>query len=52
MQRLPGVGPSTAEKILEHRKEKGSFADASQLQDVKGIGPKKFAKMEPFLTVK
>ncbi len=52
LQRLPGVGPSTAEKILEKRKEIGSFADISQLQDVKGIGPKKFAKMEPFLRVK
>ena len=51
LQKLPGVGPSTAAKILEYRQGIGRFTDVQQLQDVKGIGEKKFAKMRPFLTL-
>lgn len=52
LQRLPGVGPSTAQRILEYRQEIGKFTDAKQLMDVKGIGEKKFAKMQPFVIVR
>ncbi|MDX1934765.1 MAG: helix-hairpin-helix domain-containing protein [Capsulimonadales bacterium] len=52
LQRLPGVGPSTAQRILEYRQQIGSFADVSQIKDVKGIGPKKYEKMQPFLAVR
>ena len=51
LQRLPGVGPVTAQKILEYRQQIGRFAGADQLMDVKGIGPKKFEKMRPFVTI-
>ena len=51
LQRLPGVGPAMAERILDFRKEHGKFDDISQMQDVKGIGPKKFEKMQGFLRV-
>ena len=50
-QRLPGVGPVTAQKILEYRQQIGRFADADQIMNVKGIGPKKFEKMRPFVTL-
>jgi competence protein ComEA len=50
LQKLPAVGPSTAQKILDYRQQIGRFNDISQIQDVKGIGPKKFEKMRPFLT--
>jgi len=49
LTRLPGVGPSTAAKIIEYRSSIGRFATPQQLMDVKGIGPKKFAKMQPFI---
>jgi competence protein ComEA len=52
LQRLPGVGPSTATSILDHRKEIGKFDAIEQIQDVKGIGPKKFDKMKAFLRVR
>lgn len=52
LTRLPGVGPSTAQKILDYRQEIGSFTEAAQLLQVKGIGEKKFAKMKPFVTVR
>ncbi len=49
LESLPGVGPSTAQKIMEYRQEHGGFSTVEEIQAVKGIGPKKFAKMKPFL---
>lgn len=51
LQRLPGVGPATAEKILEYRKQVGRFTSPEQLDDVKGIGPAKLEKMRPFVAL-
>ncbi len=51
LQRLPGVGPATAEKILEYRSRVGKFTQPEQLMDVKGIGPKTFEKMRPFVAL-
>lgn len=50
-QRLPGVGPSTAQKILAERDRKGGFQAVDDLLDVPGIGPKKLEKMRPYLTL-
>jgi competence protein ComEA len=50
LERLPGVGPSTAARILEFRSTNGKFTSIEDLMNVKGIGPAKFAKMKPFLT--
>jgi len=52
LQRLPGVGPSYAVRILQFRKENGPFTSADQLMDVSGIGPKKFEKIKPFVRLK
>ena len=49
--RLPGVGPSTAKKILAYRQEKSGFKTVDELMEVKGIGPAKMAKMRPFIKV-
>lgn len=49
--RLPGVGDSTADAILHYRREKGPFGSVDDLIHIKGIGPKKFKKMQPYLTV-
>lgn len=51
LQRLPGVGPATAEKIIEYRSRIGKFTRLEQLMDVKGIGPKKFEQMRPFVAL-
>lgn len=48
---LPGVGPSTAESIVQYRTEKGSFATLEELLQVSGIGPAKFEQMRDFITV-
>lgn len=46
---LPGVGASTAQKIIAFRTQIGGFRSIEQIMDVKGIGPAKFAKMRPYL---
>lgn len=50
LMRLPGVGPKMAERIVEAR-ERRRFGKASQLRRVKGIGPKKWAKMAGYVVV-
>jgi competence protein ComEA len=52
LQRLPGIGPSMAERILEYRKTSGGFQAPEDLMNVSGIGEKKFAKMRVFVRVR
>jgi len=51
LERLPGVGPSLARRIVEYREANGPFATPDDLQNVSGIGPSKFAKMEAYVRV-
>ncbi|MCE5314072.1 MAG: helix-hairpin-helix domain-containing protein [Armatimonadota bacterium] len=51
LQRLPGVGPSTAQKIVDFRARVGRFTSPEQLNDVSGIGPKKWEKMRAFVAL-
>ncbi len=46
---LPEIGPALADRILEYRTASGGFRSKDELLRVKGIGEKKFAKIEPFL---
>lgn len=48
---LPGIGAVTAERIVQHRAENGPFTAVEDLQQVKGIGPALFAKIEALVTV-
>jgi len=43
LETLPGVGAVTAQKILDWRAQHGRFTSVSQLQQVSGIGPSKYA---------
>ncbi len=47
---LPGIGQSTAEKIVKYRKDH-KFEKTSDLMEVKGIGQKKFEKIKTELSV-
>jgi competence ComEA-like helix-hairpin-helix protein len=46
---LPGIGPKTAVRILQYKKANGNFHTPEDLLNVKGIGPKKFEKIRPYL---
>jgi competence protein ComEA len=48
---LPGVGPSTAKKIVDDREKNGPFKSAEDLMRVAGIGPKKFDSLKDLVTV-
>jgi competence protein ComEA len=48
---LPGIGPSTAEKIVEYRDTNGPFATIDEIMSVSGIGPAKFEQIQSFITV-
>ncbi|WP_342318246.1 ComEA family DNA-binding protein [Corynebacterium mayonis] len=48
---LPGVGQATAAAIVSHREANGPFTSVDKLQDVKGIGPAKFAALKDLVTV-
>jgi competence protein ComEA len=47
---LPGVGPVTAQKIIDWRTAHGGFTSVSQLQQVSGIGPARYAQLSPLVT--
>lgn len=46
---LPGVGDSTAKNILTYRKANGPFKALGDVVKVKGIGEKKFKKLQGYL---
>lgn len=45
LETLPGVGPATAQAILDHRRRIGRFRAVDELLDVRGIGPSKLAAL-------
>jgi competence protein ComEA len=47
LQRLPGVGPVLAERMVAWRREHGAFRTADDLQKVPGIGPSKARQLTP-----
>src|SRR6266478_3125946 len=51
LQQVPGIGPATAEKILQMRKSYGAFKSVDDLLSIKGLGKKRLEKMRKYLTV-
>lgn len=46
LQKIPGVGPVTAENIISYRESNGSFKSIDDIKNVSGIGEKTFEKMK------
>jgi competence protein ComEA len=50
LETLPGVGPVTAQKIIDWRTAHNGFTSIEQLQQVPGIGPSHYAEVEALVT--
>ena len=48
---LPGIGPTTAQKILDYREANGPFSTIEEIMDVSGIGPSTFEGLKDLITV-
>ena len=46
---LPGVGPVTAQNILDYRQEHGAFTSVEELDAVPGIGPARLEQLKPLV---
>ena len=46
LDKLPGVGPAMAKRIVEYRTENGAFQAPEEIKRVKGIGDAKYEKMK------
>jgi len=51
LQQVPGIGPATAQKILQMRKSYGPFKSVDDLLAIRGLGEKRLDKMRKYLTV-
>ncbi len=51
LKQLPGIGKTKAKRIIEYRDKVGGFKNIKEILNVKGIGPKLFEKIRPYITV-
>lgn len=52
LETIPGIGPSTALKIIEYRNQNGKFKSINDLKNVNGIGDSKFENIKSYISVK
>ena len=51
LQLLPGVGPSTAQKIVDYRQQNGKFQRIEDIMNISGIGEKTFENLKDFIEI-
>ena len=52
LETLPGIGPSTALKIIQYRTENGKFSSIEDVKNVNGIGDSKYENIKDLICVK
>ncbi len=48
---LPGIGPKTADLIVQYRTKNGAFKKIEEIMNVRGVGEKSFLKLKSRITV-
>ena len=51
LQTLSGVGPATAQKIIDYRESNGRFSSVEDIKNVSGIGEKTYEKLKDSITI-
>jgi competence protein ComEA len=51
LESLPGIGPTTAQKIIDYRETNGPFLNAEDIINVPGIGPGTYERIKDLITV-
>ena len=51
LQSLPGIGASTASKIINYRNKNGKFKKIEDLMNVDGIGEAKFNNLKDYISI-
>lgn len=51
LEQLPGVGPAMARSILKFRRLSGPFERVEDLLALRGISPRRFEKIRPYVFV-
>lgn len=52
LETIPGIGPSTALKIINYRQTNGKFLRIEDIKNVSGIGEAKFENIKNYISIK
>ncbi len=51
LEKLPGIGPKLAQKIIDYRKQNGLFKNLQEIMQVNGIGPKRYEAIKHLIKI-